>query len=54
MKEKKKKASKKNNVIDMFDEDEGAALLNTKEADIHVKLNKKLKNRKVKEDPNLI
>jgi hypothetical protein len=38
----------------MYDEDEGAALVNTKEADIHITKPKKLKNRKVKEDPNLI
>lgn len=38
----------------MFDEDEGAAVVNHKEADIHIPKNTKKKVRVVKGDPNLI
>ena len=41
-------------MVDKFDEDEGAALVNRSEADIHVSSNKVKKNRSVKADPTLI
>jgi len=53
-KDKKRKASQKNNVVDRFEEDEGAALVNRSEADIHISNKKKLKKRAVKADSSLV
>ena len=55
LKEKKRKASKKNNVVDKFEEDAVATLVNRTEGDIHIS-NKKLKSnsRAVKADSTMI